>query len=136
LPTSTNSAYTYRSCLPLLRRRIYPPTSSISGSYFYQPTGASSQYNAHTFHRARSDWSEKTDGDDSTTNANGKIERQWTIFKEDGDPNVGKPPPEEDQDDPINRFVQEQLARIRSNESREFSEELAAQNDGANDDEL
>lgn len=85
---------------------------------------------------ARSDWSEKTDGDDSTTHANGKIERQWTIFKEDGDPNVGKPPPAEDQDDPINRFVQDQLARIRSNESREFSEELTAQNDGANDDEL
>jgi hypothetical protein len=92
---------------------------------------------------ARSDWSEKTngettdgdaDGDDPQTNG---AARQWTIYREDGDPNVGMPgykaPGEDDPDDPINKFVQDQLARIKSNESHEFSEELAAQTDGANE---
>lgn len=41
----------------------------------------------------------------------------------------------DDPDDPINRYVQEQLKRIRSNEAPEYSEELSAQTDGADDDE-
>ena len=40
---------------------------------------------------------------------------------------------EDEIDDPINRYVQEQLRRINSRESHEFAEELTAQPDGAGD---
>ena len=93
---------------------------------------------------ARSDWSDKTNGDgdangdgDDDTHSNGghmnAPSRTWSIYKDDGDSSTGKPRPEDDPDDPINRYVQDQLARINSNESREFAEELNAQNDGADD---
>ncbi|KAH9821407.1 glycoside hydrolase family 63 like protein [Teratosphaeria destructans] len=90
---------------------------------------------------ARSDWSEKTNGDadgDDDVQSNSTPSRQWTIYKEDGaDPNVGKPgygkPGEEDPDDPINKYVQDQLQRIRSNEGQELADELAATHDGADD---
>ena len=91
---------------------------------------------------ARSDWSEKTngdgdaDGDDDTHSNGGQLNapsRTWSIYKDDGDSNAGKPRPEDDPDDPINKYVQDQLARIQSNESREYAEELIAQNDGADD---
>lgn len=92
---------------------------------------------------ARSDWSEHTNGaegdqdgdaetDDGPANGAGP-NRTWTIYREDVDPEVGKPRPEEDPDDPINKFVQEQLTRLKSNDSNEFAEELSSQNDGAND---
>ena len=81
----------------------------------------------------RSDWSEKTNGDadDDDIQPNGAPSRTWTIYKDD-DPKAGVPVPE-DPDDPINKYVQEQLARIKSNESAEYAEELTAQTDGAND---
>ena len=95
---------------------------------------------------ARSDWSEKTpggastngdgdaDGDDGEfSNGHPTPSRTWSIYKEDGDKSVGMPRPEDDPDDPINKYVQDQLARIKSNESHEFAEELAASTDGAND---
>jgi len=95
---------------------------------------------------ARSDISERTraggdaedaDGGDDDGQSAGHPEapsRAWSIYKED-DPNanVGLPRPEDDPDDPINKYVSDQLARIKSNESHEFAEELAASNDGAND---
>lgn len=92
----------------------------------------------------RSDWgstngenTENGDNDDDAEEddpaANGKPERSWSIYNED-DPNTGKPRPEDDPDDPINKYVQDQLARIKSHESADLAEELAAQNDGAHDD--
>ncbi|PPJ60317.1 hypothetical protein CBER1_01255 [Cercospora berteroae] len=89
---------------------------------------------------ARSDWS-ATNGDGDTHASGddadeafttGKPERAWSIYQDDA--NGSKPRPEDDPDDPINRYVTEQLQRIKSNESHEHAEELAAQNDGANDD--
>lgn len=91
----------------------------------------------------RSDWASANgdadgDGDDddkSMINGHGAPSRTWSIYKDDGDSKHDNiPRPEEDPDDPINRYVQEQLARIKSNESLEFSEELSAQNDGTSDD--
>ena len=82
---------------------------------------------------ARSDWSEKTgegDGDDEDIQPNGPS-RTWSIYKED-DSKAGIPT-HEDPDDPINKYVQEQLERIKSHESLEYAEELAAQTDGADD---
>lgn len=73
------------------------------------------------------------DADDDEPNANGGPSRTWSIYKEDG-PDSGKPRPEDDPDDPINRYVQDQLARIKSHESAEMADELASMNDGANDD--
>lgn len=61
--------------------------------------------------------------------SNGKPSRQWSIYKDD-DPNAGIP--HDDPDDPINKYVQDQLQRIKSNESNEMAEELASQTDGAN----
>ncbi|KAF2171948.1 hypothetical protein M409DRAFT_18179 [Zasmidium cellare ATCC 36951] len=83
----------------------------------------------------RSDFSDKTNGgagdeDDDEPIANGKPSRTWSIYKED-DPKAGIP--HDDPDDPINRYVQDQLQRIKSNESQEMADELASQNDGAND---
>lgn len=83
---------------------------------------------------ARSDWSEKTggeaDGDEDVTSQ--APSRTWSIYKED-DPDVGLPKPEDDPDDPINRYVHDQLERIKKTESQEYADELAAQNDGTND---
>ncbi len=80
---------------------------------------------------ARSDWSEKTgDGDDEDFQANGAPSRTWSIYKDDGQTGM---PAHEDPDDPINKYVQEQLSRIKSNESLEYAEELAASTNGAVD---
>ena len=84
---------------------------------------------------ARSDWSEKTgdgDGDeDDDFRPNGPPSRTWTIYKDDANTGI---PAHEDPDDPINKYVQEQLSRIKSHESLEYAEELAAGMDGAGDD--
>jgi hypothetical protein len=90
---------------------------------------------------ARSDWSGtngETEGDIGGEDADeafsdGKPERSWSIYQEDGTNKSGRPKNEEDPDDPINKYVQEQLSRIRSHESAEMAEELASQNDGARD---
>lgn len=86
----------------------------------------------------RSDQSEKTNGEvmeeDEDIQSNGDTSRSWTIFKED-DPKSGIPT-YEDPDDPINKYVQDQLRRMKSNESHEFAEELSAQTDGTVDGEL
>lgn len=110
-----------------------------------RPTGVARSMTSARSIGARSDWGSQngdkangdTDADDETL-SNGKASngpsRTWSIYKEDGDPSVGKPRPEDDPDDPINKYVQDQLERIKSNESHEYAEELAAQNDGADDD--
>ena len=89
---------------------------------------------------ARSDWSNGGDDDDDHAHGGHKEapSRTWSIYKDDADASSshngnGKPAFEDDPDDPINKYVADQLARITSNESREFAEELTAQNDGAND---
>ena len=85
---------------------------------------------------ARSDFSDKAgdniDHEDDEFQPNGTPARTWSIYKD--DPKTGIPT-HEDPDDPINKFVQEQLERIKSDESQEYAEELAtlAQNDGAAD---
>lgn len=98
---------------------------------------------------ARSDWGStngdntetETNGDDNDNDdeedpkANGGVARQWSIYKEDpanGSAKHGKPATE-DPDDPINKYVQDQLQRLRTNESSEMSEEISAQNDGTDD---
>lgn len=95
---------------------------------------------------ARSDWSgtngeteAEVSGDEADVEAdetfpNGKPGRTWTIYKEDSSSNgAGVPHPEDDPDDPINRYVKEQLERIKSHESADLADELAANTDGAND---
>lgn len=89
---------------------------------------------------ARSDWNSAngdTDGDahddDDDTQSNGAPSRTWSIYKEDGDANIGKPRPDDDPDDPINRYVQDQLQRIKTNEGVQMEDELSALNDGATD---
>lgn len=72
--------------------------------------------------------------DDEDVQSNGAPSRSWTIFKDD-DPKSGVPT-YEDPDDPINKYVQDQLRRMKSNESHEFAEELSAQTDGTLDGEL
>lgn len=84
---------------------------------------------------ARSDWSEKTadtegDAEDEEFQANGAPSRTWSIYKEDAKSGI---PAHEDPDDPINKYVQEQLSRIKSHESLEYAEELTAQTDGTGD---
>ena len=90
----------------------------------------------------RSDVSEKTNGegaedDDDDFRSNGAPSRTWTIYKDDDKSSrptsQAGPAQHEDPDDPINRYVQDQLARIKSNESQEYAEELAAGMDGAGD---
>ena len=84
---------------------------------------------------ARSDWSDKPgategegEGDDEIQQLNASS-RTWSIYKD--DPKSGIPSHDhEDPDDPINKFVQEQLSRIKSHESLEYAEELAAMTDG------
>ena len=100
----------------------------------------------------RSDWGDKTpgaeteDGEDADVQSNGRTpgapSRQWSIFQDDNDANGhadgGEQPKqrgreEDEQDAAINNYVADQIARIKSNESHEFSEELAASTDGGND---
>lgn len=92
----------------------------------------------------RSDWDSsrrastaagEAEDDDVEIDPNGKPtpSRTWSIYKEDANGKNGVPRPHDDPDDPINKYVQEQLERIRSHESAEFAEELAAQTDGATD---
>jgi hypothetical protein len=80
------------------------------------------------------------DGDDDPKGKGGPS-RTWSIYKEDGDGN-GKgvhsangngSALHEDPDDPINKFVQDQLQRLKSHESNELTDEIAAQADGVND---
>ena len=71
------------------------------------------------------------DGDDEGAAANGRQrpERQYSIYKED----PSERGPKESNDDHITKYVQEQLQRLKTNESNEFSEEIAATNDGSNE---
>ena len=98
-----------------------------------RPTGIARSMTSERSIGNRSDWSEKTDGDEDESGfrQNGAPSRTWSIYKDDaplaGIPADGNP------DDPINKYVMEQLSRIKSNESQEFAEELAAQTDGAAD---
>lgn len=93
---------------------------------------------------ARSDWTnggDKTPGAASTNGADGddgddegipgreRPERQYSIYKED----AAEKGPKESNDDHITKYVQEQLQRLKTNESNEFSEEIAATNDGTNE---
>ena len=93
---------------------------------------------------ARSDWTnggDKTpgaastnggddeDGDDETGAGRQRPERQYSIYKED----PSERGPKESNDDHITKYVQEQLQRLKTNESNEFSEEIAATNDGTNE---
>ena len=84
----------------------------------------------------RSDWSEKTNvgGEEEDLQANGAPSRTWSIYKEDGQPQGI--PTYDDPDDPINKYVQDQLSRIKSNESQEYAEELAAQTNGTAEHEI
>lgn len=102
-----------------------------------RPTGLARSATRTRSIGARSDFSAGAadDGDDDVEiDANGKPTRarSWSIYKEDGTAN-GKKPEDPPADDAINRYVQEQLERIKSHESAEFAEELAAQTDGAGD---
>ena len=93
---------------------------------------------------ARSDWTnggDKTpggasmnggdddDGDDERVPGRERPERQYSIYKDD----PAEKGPKESNDDHITKYVQEQLQRLKTNESNEFSEEIAATNDGTNE---
>lgn len=82
----------------------------------------------------RSDADDKTNGDyeDDDDQSNGPPSRTWTIYRDENGTTPGVPA-FEDPEDPINKYVQEQLSRIKSNESQEYAEELAAQVNGAAD---
>ena len=67
------------------------------------------------------------DENDGADNPNGTPGRTWSIFAEDPKSALTDEP-----DDPINRYVREQLARVKANDAAEMAEELASQNDGAN----
>ena len=69
------------------------------------------------------------DGDDETANGDGIKMRQYSIYKED----PAEAGPKESNDDHITKYVQEQLQRLKTNESNEFSEEIAASGDGTNE---
>lgn len=109
-----------------------------------RPTGLARSMTRRRSIGARSDWNssaaastaggDDADADDDVElDANGKPApaRTWSIYKEDGKSNGH--PTYDDPDDPINKYVQEQLERIKSHESAEYAEELAAQTDGAAD---
>lgn len=97
---------------------------------------------------ARSDWAStngantpaapSTTGDNDDDDgeedpkAKGGPSRQWSIYNEDPS-EKGKKPVEDDPDDPINKYVADQLQRLKTNESAEMAEEIAAQNDGADE---
>ncbi|EME49794.1 hypothetical protein DOTSEDRAFT_68552 [Dothistroma septosporum NZE10] len=100
-----------------------------------RPTGLARSMTRTRSIGQRSDWGQSTNGDagdedDDEHSTTSQPNRAWSIYKDD-DPKTGRPV-EQDPEDPINRYVQDQLARIRSNESAELAEELASQNDGAN----
>jgi len=67
------------------------------------------------------------DGDDEAPAAAGEKPRQWGIYKENPSEASGKG---ESSDDHITKYVQDQLQRLRTNESAEMSEEIAASGDG------
>lgn len=83
---------------------------------------------------ARSDWTNggaasgapsNAGGDDDDENADGARSRQWSIYKE--DPAEAKV----DKDDPINKYVLNRLQKLKTNETSEMDEEIAASGDGA-----
>jgi hypothetical protein len=89
---------------------------------------------------ARSDWTNGGDktpappsaaGDDEAATGEERKSRQYSIYKEDPNEAAGKG---ESSDDHITKYVQEQLQRLKTNESNEFSEEIAATGDGAAED--
>ena len=70
------------------------------------------------------------DGDDEAPAGNGEKPRQWSIYKEDPAEASGK---RESSDDHITKYVQDQLQRLKTNESAEMSDEIAASGDAAAD---
>ena len=93
---------------------------------------------------ARSDWTnggdktpgaastnggDEEDGDDEAAAGSERPARQYSIYKED----PAETGPKQSNDDHITKYVQEQLQRLKTNESNEFSEEIAATNDGSNE---
>lgn len=101
-----------------------------------RPTGLARSLTRSRSIGQRSDFSNTTNGDagdeedDDDPKLNGGPSRTWSIYKDD-DPKAGIP--HEDPDDPINKYVQDQLQRIKSNESQEMADELVSMNDGADD---
>jgi hypothetical protein len=94
---------------------------------------------------ARSDWTnggDKTprapstngdndeDGDEEAAPGAERPARQYSIYKEDPADASGA---KESSDEHITKYVQEQLQRLKTNESNEFSEEIAATNDGTDE---
>lgn len=90
---------------------------------------------------ARSDWTnggDKTpgsrsigggdDGDDEGPGTREPPSRQYSIYKDDDEA-----PGKVDNDEHITKYVQEQLQRLKTNESNEFSEEISAGGDGTNE---
>jgi hypothetical protein len=71
------------------------------------------------------------EGDDEAPAA-GEKPRQWSIYKEDP-AEAASSGKGESSDDHITKYVQEQLQRLKTNESAEFSEEIAASGDGTAD---
>lgn len=75
------------------------------------------------------------DGEGGFGGPNGAPSRTWTIYKNDEASAPGqaeeKRPHYEDPDDPINRYVAEQLERLRVSEGREWAEELGTDANGA-----
>jgi len=70
------------------------------------------------------------EGDDEAPAASGDRSRQWGIYKEDASEAAGKG---ETPDDHITKYVQEQLQRLKTNDSAEMSEEIAASGEAAAD---
>jgi len=105
-----------------------------------RPTGLARSVTRTRSIGARSDWSgtngdvggDEDDEDDDTTADSKGPSRTWSIYKDDGDSHKGATT-QEDPDDPINKYVQEQLARIKTNESAEMAEELTSSTNGADD---
>ncbi|OQO09114.1 hypothetical protein B0A48_06005 [Cryoendolithus antarcticus] len=89
---------------------------------------------------AKNDATAKTNGNAAVTGQG--ISRQWSIYKEEPATNGKKNGVEHrgeeisEQDEAINRYVQDQLARLKKQESNELSEEISAQNDGVDEREL
>jgi hypothetical protein len=77
------------------------------------------------------DNNEDGDGDDEAATGEERKSRQYSIYKEDPNEAAGKG---ESSDDHITKYVQEQLQRLKTNESNEFSEEIAATGNGAGED--
>lgn len=105
-----------------------------------RPTGLARSATRRRSIGNQSAFSETTNGDadtdagaDDDIQSNGAPSRTWTIYQEDGDNHADRGTEHEDPDDPINKYVKDQLRRIESNESQEYAEELTAQTDGAGD---